>query len=592
MNDAVPRWSLERIYSAPMSREFLDDVAAFRESVATAERSLDDHHAQDQEPAGWLRHFLPLYNRCLDVYEQLESYSYAGYSVDTTNTDAQNALTTVGSLTVLLSGLTVAFRTALARLGDLDSIIADDPELEGYRYILGEEIVFKNHQMSVDEERLATDLGRSGAEAWSRLHGTISSSLKARWQDDSEKTVVELRSLAFDGDRHVRRRAWELELEAWKHVETPLAFALNGVKGATVTVNSRRGWDSTLARSVRQNRLSETSLQTLLDEMESSLPLFRRYMRLKARSLGLEALSFYDLFAPVGTYSRSWTYEETMNFISKALGRLDGELPSFVRTVQEKQWIDAQPRAGKVGGAYSIDLPLTGESRILANFDGTYEGMSTLAHELGHAWHSYLVKDLPAMQRRYPMTLAETASIFNETYLFNCVLEETRDDDEAFHIIEQYLQNACQVVVDILCRYYFERSILEIRPDRELPAAEFCELMVDAQRRTYGDALREDELHPYMWAVKGHYYRADLAFYNFPYAFGQLFGLGLYDRFEENPETFSADYRALLQETGRKSAVSVAATVGCDIESPDFWRRSISRIEGVIDRFEALTERD
>ena len=487
--------------------------------------------------------------------------------------------------------MAVRFRSTIAALpGTVEDLLADAEDLSGYRSILEETRLFQQRQLTLAEESLAADLARSGADAWSRLHETVSSTLHATWDPKTGETknVVELRAIAYDADRDRRRRAWQLELEAWKRVETPLAFALNGVKGTTATLNTRRGWRSTLERSTRQNRLSDTTLNTLLAEMRRALPLFRRYLLAKASYLGLPRLSFYDLFAPVGDSGPQWTFDAAMTYIEEKLGEFDSELASFVRTAGDQRWIDAQPRSAKVGGAYSIDFPVARESRILANFDGSYDGVSTLAHELGHAWHSHLLFDLPAAQRQYPMTLAETASIFNETLLFYRTLDETETVSRRLYILEQFLQNATQIIVDILSRFEFESAVMERRTDRELPAAELCDAMVTAQKTTYGDALDPAELHPYMWAVKGHYYRADLAFYNFPYAFGELFGLGLYGQFEENPVEFRSRYRTLLRETGRAQAASVAAGVGFDVESPAFWRGAVDRIAGIVRDFESL----
>jgi oligoendopeptidase F len=323
--------------------------------------------------------------------------------------------------------------------------------------------------------------------------------------------------------------------------------------------------------------------------MREALPIFRRYLHAKARALGIKRLSFYDLFAPVGSSSTEWTFEGALDFIIAQFHDFDPEQATFVENARRNGWIDAQPRPGKVGGGYCTDFPVSGVSRILVNFDGTYDGMSTIAHELGHAWHSAQLRDLPALQREYPMTLAETASIFSEAMVFFQALGEA-DEDEERYILEQYLQGCTQVIVDILSRFQFESQLMQRRADGEVPARALREMMLEAQRATYGDGLNEHELHPYMWAVKGHYYREGFAFYNFPYAFGQLFGLGLYGVYESEPEGFPARYRSLLRETGRRDAVSLTAEMGFDIESPEFWRTAMERIERLIDRFIAITD--
>ncbi len=591
MSTSLPRWSLETIYPGPDSPEFSGDIDKLKQLIGAAENVIGDEQFRERDCTGWLKEVLNSYNSCIDLFENLESFVYAGYSVDTTNPGALNALTSVGTLTVPLSALAVRFRNALAKLDmKTEELFEKSSELAGYREVLQEERFFGTRQLSEQEESLAADLARSGADAWGRLQESISSTLSAPWDDGTEKTIVELRNLAFNQDRSIRRKAWEKELDAWRRMETPLAFALNGVKGATVTLNRRRGWGSTLERSTRQNRLSTKALEILISAMEESLPLFRRYLLAKARILNIPRISFYDLFAPVGDNNRTWSFDAAIEFIAEKLGAFDPELQRFVRSVRDRSWIDAQPRSGKVGGAYCIDYPVARESRILSNFDGTYDAMSTLAHELGHAWHSELLRNVSALQRKYPMTLAETASIFNETFVFYRAIEEAQNHGEELYILEQHLQGACQVVTDILSRFYFESDVMDRRIDRELPAAELCELMTSAQERTYGDALNPSERHPFMWAVKGHYYRSDLAFYNFPYAFGQLFGLGLYDRYENNSAGFAEMYQNLLKETGREQAVAVAATAGFDIESPAFWQRSVSRIAGLVSRFEGMVE--
>ena len=185
------------------------------------------------------------------------------------------------------------------------------------------------------------------------------------------------------------------------------------------------------------------------------------------------------------------------------------------------------------------------------------------------------------------MTLAETASIFSESIVYDGALSQA-DAKGKIGIIEMLLQDTTQVIVDILSRYYFERAVMERRKDGELSPEEFSSIMVDAQKKTYGSSLDESELHPYMWAVKGHYYQQDLAFYNFPYAFGKLFGQGLYSLYKREGTAFAETYRNILGKTGITDANTLTKEVGFDIEQPDFWRQGISMIEESVNQFEQL----
>jgi pepF/M3 family oligoendopeptidase len=451
--------------------------------------------------------------------------------------------------------------------------------------------------MAPDLEDLANDLSRSGGDAWSRLHEAVSSTAQALWDPvtGERKTVIALRELAHHADRQVRERAYKAELEAWKSVEIPLAAALNGVKGTAITLDTRRGWKTPageyamLWKSSFQSRISEKTLGALIATLEDSLPLFRGYLKTKARLLGIPVCAFYDLFAPVGAAcSRKWTWGETADFIANQFDAFDPGMGAFARHAFAFSWIDAEIREGKVGGAYCTDFPLTGESRILCNFDGSFDSVTTVAHELGHAWHHELVKDLPRSLSQYPMTLAETASIFAETLVFEGALQNTAPE-ERVGLIEGNLKDSCQVVVDILSRFYFERVLFEKRAKAELSPQELCELMLDAQRKTYGDGLDPALLHPYMWAVKSHYYQPSLGFYNYPYAFGLLFSLGLYAKAREVGPDFAHTYRKLLRLTGTAPAEVVARAAGFSIEEETFWQQGIDII---FQRIEELGTRE
>jgi pepF/M3 family oligoendopeptidase len=327
----------------------------------------------------------------------------------------------------------------------------------------------------------------------------------------------------------------------------------------------------------------------MLTAAREALPDFRRYLRAKAHALGLQKLSWYDLFAPVGGEGRVWEYEEARDFIIKQFGTYSSRLSDFAARAFRERWIDAEPRPGKVDGAYCTWLRKD-ESRVFANYKPAFGGVRTLAHELGHGYHNLNLAQRTMMQRSTPMTLAETASIFCETIIRHAALRNA-GEQEQIAILEGTLQSECQVVVDILSRFLFEQRVFERRRQRELSIEEFNALMLEAQRETYGDGLDENVLHPYMWAMKPHYYSSHLSFYNYPYMFGLLFGLGLYAQYQQDPERFKQGYDELLASTGLADAATLAARFGIDIRSTDFWRSSLDIVRGDIERFEELVQK-
>jgi pepF/M3 family oligoendopeptidase len=517
--------------------------------------------------------------------ENLGAYAEAIYTADTRNERARAEINRIEALKLPLGKAAVEFRNALASKKErILSLAGEDSRVVPYAFFLSEMIERAAFQMESKMEDLANDLCRSGGDAWARLHEALASTASATWNTSTgeRKTVTELRAFANNADRELRRRAYEAELDAWKAVEIPMAAALNGVKGFAITVDKRRGWKSPLQKSAFQSRISEKTLTALISAIEDALPLFRRYLAAKARLLGIEKCAFYDLFAPLeqgeGSFGQAClSWNEACDLVVDCFGSFDPAMADFARRSYASGWVDAEMRDGKIGGAYCTDFPLAKEVRILCNFDGSFDAALTLAHETGHAWHHELIKGLPRALSRYPMTLAETASIFAETLVFEAALTKAPPSERLSHI-EGSVKDSCQTLVDILSRYYFEKELFSRREDRELSAAELCEMILDAQQKTYGDALDAEKLHPYMWAVKIHYYSPALPFYNYPYAFGQLFALSLYARGREDA-SFTGVYRSLLEATGCCSAERLALKAGFDITDAGFWARGIGLIE-------------
>lgn len=513
--------------------------------------------------------------------------AYLGLRVSTDSRDAA-AQAKLSELRRTLVPLSVIFTQYTAFVGSLDSeaLIAASPLAAENAYSVREARRQAQHLMPPGEEELAANLSLSGTAAWARLHGDITSQLMVSYGGE-ELPMPVIRTLATDSDPNTRKLAYEAELASWKTVELPLSFALNSIKHESRLLAERRGWPDVLEMCCVNNSITRATLDAMLAAAEKSFPDFRRYFKAKAKLVsGGEQLAWYDLFAPVGKESRSWAWGEAEEFIGQTFDSYSTKLGDFARHAFERRWIDAEPRPGKRDGAFCMGLG-KGDSRILQNYRPSFDGVSTLAHELGHGYHNLCLKDRAFFQSGTPMTLAETASIFCETIVKHAALKNA-DTAEQLAILEASLQGSSQVVVDIASRFRFEQAVIEGRRERELSAAELCTLMLQAQEETYGDGLDPQARHPYMWAVKGHYYGS--TFYNFPYMFGLLFGLGLYARYEAAPESFYGAYDNLLSRTGMANAAELAKEFGLDIETEAFWSASLDVIRLDIERFVALAE--
>ena len=461
-----------------------------------------------------------------------------------------------------------AFMRYVSKVEGLDALIAREPLLKEHEYMLKTMVKDAAHVMDPAIEGPVLKMQMTGGEAWSQLSDQIMATHMVEMEIDGEKQSLPLstvRGMATSPDASVRRRAYEAELASYPRIELAMAACLNGIKGEALTLCELQHYDTVLDTALDAAKIDRQTLDAMLTAMRESLPAFRRYFRAKARHLGHEGgLPFYDLFAPIGAAGKTYTLEEARQLLVQVFGQFSEKMSRFIDRAFEEHWIDAFPYEGKQGGAFCAGVHPLGISYVLANFEGSLDSVSTLAHELGHAYHGDCVKHLSILNADYPMTLAETASIFNETMLV-AKLQEGANPQERLMLLDQQIGNAAQVVVDILSRFLFESEVIERRKDHTMLPDELKEIMLDAQKQTYGDGLDENVLHPYMWACKTHYYSASLHFYNFPYAFGLLFGLGVYERYLEKGEAFLPEYDALLAATGLGDVKDVAARVGIDV---------------------------
>ena len=593
--DQLPRWDVSDIFPGLESSEFdrafhdlIEDIAALEElfdrhSVAAGEAIPADQRA--------ITAFEEVVRRFDEVWERLltiSAYVRTFVATDSYDDVAHARASELQMRSIPLARLSNRFTAWIGSL-DVEGLLQRSLAARDLAFPLRKTKQDAAHLMSPPEEDLAAEMTLSGGSAWSKLHSRVTSQLIVPIERNGERQELPMsvvRNLAHDPDREVRRRAYEAEIGAWKRAAVPLSAALNGVKGETNTLERHRKWESALDVALFHNNIDRATLDAMLAAARESFPDFRRYLRAKAQLIGVPTLAWYDLFAPVGESTSAWDWTSGTEFLLEQFGTYSERLQRFASKALERRWIDAEPRAGKVQGAFCMAIG-RGDSRVLTNYLASYDGISTLAHELGHAYHNFNLRERSFLQRGTPMTLAETASIFCETIIENAALRRA-DRPEQIAILESSLQGRCQVVVDIFSRFIFENTIFDARLRRELSVDELCEHMVAAQRETYGDGLDQSTLHPYMWAAKTHYYRPGLAFYNFPYMFGLLFGLGLYTRYEQDPQSFRDGYDELLSSTGLADAATLAGRFGFDIRSPEFWRSSFDIIRRQVAEFEQL----
>lgn len=448
--------------------------------------------------------------------------------------------------------------------------------------------------MTPEREMLASDLGVDGISAWGRLYDTVTGKLdfEMRYPDGVVKRlpISQRRSLMENPDRRVRKSAFYGGNEAWRKVEDVMAAALNAISGTRLTLNRYRGIDHFLDVALFESSITRKALDAMIEAISSELEIPRRILRLKAKTMNAEAIAWYDLGSPLeipDMDSISWGRGKSL--VKGSFAETYPKLGEFVQMAFDRNWVEWEPRSGKRPGGFCTGSLLINESRIFMTFSDSIGDVMTLAHEAGHAFHSHIMRDLRPYAKDYPMTLAESASTFGEMILTNALLEDPSIGSELKALmLDMEVNHGAIYLMDIPVRYEFEKSLYEERSKGELSVNDLKKLMVETQRRIFGDVLEEGGEDPYFWASKLHFYITGITFYNFPYTFGYLLSRGLYSMFKKEGKDFLPKYEKFLLQTGSDAAVDVASeAIGCDLESPEFW---IGAIRSLNESYERLNQ--
>jgi pepF/M3 family oligoendopeptidase len=408
-------------------------------------------------------------------------------------------------------------------------------------------------------------------------------------------------------ERTVRQNSFFAADKAWSTIADTCADAINHIAGTRLTVYRHLGLRDHLERPLRHNRMRRETLDAMWSAVTRRKPILLKYMNRKAGLLGFEKLAWYDTQAPLprtsattdhgprttdrsGPATLSW--DECCRLVIATAERFSPEFGEFCQTALAGGWIEAENRAGKRQGGFCTGFPTAKQSRIFMTFTDSADSMSTLAHELGHAYHAHVLRDRPVFLQEYPMNLAETASTFAEAVLGEERLRAAASPGEQLEILDHMLADAVAFLMNIHARFVFEDRFHRERAAGEVPAERLSELMLAAQRETYCDGLAEDGWNPRFWVSKLHFYISTLPFYNFPYTFGYLLSLGLYAAAADFGPEFADRYRSLLLATGdRETEEAVQSTLGYDLSREDFWNRSLDVVERRVEQFLELSER-
>ncbi len=573
------RWNLDRLYHSFEDQAFIDDIESMKEMLEAMKKYPTLACTQEN-----LKAYLQQKNQLDDLIEKVYAFISLTMNADTQNQTAQKYAS-------LIEGVLASFAdsTALIQkwIANFDLTTIDDTYIQEHLFVLTEIKQQSYHLLDEQSEAVLAKMKTTGSSAWLKYKDQLISSLIVS-MDGKDYPLTKVLNMAYSHDRNVRKKAYEAEIMTYQKIEQGVASALNAIKGEAITISQMRGYDSVLQRTLIDSRMSQKTLDVLLNTMQKALPMFEKYYQLKARYLGYQnGLPWYDLYAPIIDDQKQYSYEEGCDFVIEQFSSFSKNLGDYAKKAIEQYWIDVYPRTGKVGGAFCNNSHCIKESRFLLNYGYEFNDVITLAHELGHGFHGYCLDQQTALNAQYPMPIAETASTFCEIIVKQAAIKKASPQQQLM-ILENELSDCAQVIVDIYSRFLFESRLIEKRKEGPLSVEGIKELMLNAQKEAYRNGLDHQYLHPYMWTWKPHYYEVDYAFYNFPYAFGLLLAKGLYGLYLKEGATFLKKYENFLALTGKMTLEDVGKSIGIDIQDEVFWQNSIDIIAEDLNEFEKL----
>lgn len=593
----APTWDLESIFSGgSKSKEFADFRLVVKKDLDEAASMLKSlpEGIDGQSLQAWVDFVVKLQS----LYENIELVQSFPACLTSQDVDDAPAHATMGEADGYLADwqkLRCELEARSLKVTDQQwEMLLSAPETKKIAFYLTELRTIAKRKMPIELESLALELGVNGYHAWNRLYDKMAGDLKVEFEENGKVTTISLGQLATkmsSPDREIRRQAFQKLTEAWESRADLAAMALNSQAGFRLSLYSCRDWKSPLYEPLTIARMQEATLQTMWRVIERETHRLKPYIEAKKKLLDIDKFSWFDEFAPCGKMDRLYSFEDAGQFIFDNVTPFSTHMADFVQMALDKRWVEAEDRGGKAGGGFCTGTGPLRQSRIFMTYAGTFENLLTLAHELGHAYHSWVLKDKLFFATEYPMNLGETASIFTETLVIDAALEQASDPQEKLMLLDQKLQAAYVMFTDIHCRFLFDKAFYAERANGIVQKDRLNEIMVEAQKKAFAGMLDESGYHPLFWCSKLHFFFTDVPFYNFPYTFGYLFSGGVYDRAKKEGSAFADKYRALLADTGSMTTEDVAQKhLGVDLTQEDFWVNAVNRQLAEVDAFVKLAE--
>ena len=585
------RWDLSDLYAAH------DDPRidlTIKDCYARAERFADRFRALMQDHETLTAESLLQGLRELEViYESLGRVgSYAGllYAADTAKPEYQDLTQRVEQRSTEVRNLLLFFELEWLKFDDtIASRLIADPTLEAYRHYLISLRRYRPHTLTELEERVINDRDNTGRNAFGRLFSEITSSLTFAFEKQGEKADLNLSqilSLLHESDRALRQSAMETLYQGLSQQGQVLTFIYDTLIQDQLTMDRLRSYPDPMAQRHLFNEIDGAAVKTMMAVVEDNYGLAHDYFRLKAKLLKLPRLALYDQYAPVGQEVKPFSYHQARQVILAAFDAFDPKFRQIAAEFFDKNWIDAEIRKGKRGGAFCASPSAQLHPYILCNYDDNLRDVMTVAHELGHGLHGCLSRKQSYFNYDTPLTTAETASVFGEMLVFDYLLEHQTDPEVQIALLAGKIEDIFATVFrqNVLTR--FEEKAFAARTEKRLTHDALGTLWLEANGKYYGDAVEIPDGYRWGWSYIPHFIHS--RFYCYSYVFGQLLVLALYRMYKDEGKSFVPKYFALLEAGGSDTPEALLEPLGVNTRAAEFWQKGFEEIRALTAKLQAL----
>lgn len=587
-------WDLDVFFEGGShSPQFIEHLDKIKIQLDEFDTSVDEWKVPNQKDDSSLSALLSELQQISENIRQAGAFVSCLQAQNTLDSRANELRGMVTTLSSRFSTILTNFDEKLAKIDkEVWNALIEQAELQEIHFVLNERRTNAAEKLPKEQEALINALSIDGYHGWGEMYDTIVSQIKIPFIENGEKKELSVGQTAnkfSSSDANVRKQIFEEWEKAWDKQADLLAGTLNHLSGFRLSVYKQRGWEHILKEALTYNRMKQETLDVMWEVITDNKQPFADFLQRKAELLGVEKLSWADLDAPVGEANTVYNYQEGAEFILHHFAAFGDELTAFTKKAFEDSWIEAEDRPGKRPGGFCTSFPKSNQSRIFMTYSGTPSNVSTLAHELGHAFHSYALKDTHPLNRGYAMNVAETASTFAEMIVSDAAVQNAKDEDEKLALLEDKIQRSVALLMNIHARYLFETRFYEERKKGMVSKARLNELMEQAQKEAYLDSL--DKYHPTFWGSKLHFFITGVPFYNFPYTFGYLFSLGIYAQAVKEGKGYEKKYMAMLEDTGSMTVEELAEKhLGVDLTKRDFWEEGVKLCIKDVEEFMEMTK--